>query len=220
MYVEIDVGMGKYASFNSGSSADTTSHNSTQDSNTRTHTLDRSAPSKLGTVGSRAFIDHGTWTLVELGDRKEDGYCPDVVEIDRYDVSVGASFVSKFGVRPELSPTALVVGDTVIGVHPSGEVAPLKNWEIRTRVGTGETGLERACMRGKIPCDFQNSVNSPEGGTNPFLSRSVSSANSADGTVEVFRLHLRGQVLVDRTSEIENLRFRNLRLSNVGSIWI
>ena len=60
-------------------------------------------------------------------------------------------------------------------------------------------------MRGKIPCNFQNSVSSPEGGTNPFLSQSVSSANGVDGAIEVFHLHLRGQVLVGRTPEIENL---------------
>jgi len=137
-YVVIN-GMEAFALFDSGSSADTISPDFAQVSDTRIHTLERAVPLQLGTVGSRASINYGTWTSVELGDRLEDRYYLDVVNIDRYDAILGAPFMRRFGVRLDFETNSIIVGKTVIkALLPEEEAALLKGREVhRGRGGDG-----------------------------------------------------------------------------------
>lgn len=130
-YVTIN-GMEAFALFDSGSSADTISPDFAQVSDARVHTLDRPVPLQLGTVGSRASINYGTWTSVGLGGRTEDRYYLDVVNIDRYDAILGAPFMRKFGIRLDFENNSIVVGGMAIeALLPEEEAALLKGREIR-----------------------------------------------------------------------------------------
>lgn len=125
-------GMEAFALFDSGSSADTISPDFAQVSDTRIHTLEKPIPLQLGTVGSRASINYGTWTSVELGDRLVDRYYLDVVNIDRYDAILGAPFMREFGVRLDFQANSIVVGETAIeALLPEEEAALLKGRVVR-----------------------------------------------------------------------------------------
>ena len=130
-YVEIN-GMEAFTLFDSGSSADTISPDFAQVSDTRIHTLEKPIPLQLGTVGSRASINYGTWTSVEVGGQKEERYYLDVVNINRYDAILGAPFLRKFGVRLDFSSNSIFVGDTVVeALLPEEEAALLKGRGVR-----------------------------------------------------------------------------------------
>ena len=120
-------GMEALTLFDSGSSTDVISPDFAQVSDTRVYTLDKAVPLQLGTVGSRASINYGTRTSVELGDRKEEGYYFDVVNIDRYDAILGAPFMRKFGIRLDFNDNSIVVGEMAIeALLPEEEAAVLK----------------------------------------------------------------------------------------------
>ena len=139
-FVEIN-GMEAFTLFDSGSSADTISPDFAQVSNTRIHTLDRPVPLQLGTVGSRASINYGTRTSVELGGRREDRYYLDVVNIDRYDAILGAPFMREFGVRLDFSSNSIIVGETAIeALLPEEEAALLKGRATPQRRVRGDRG--------------------------------------------------------------------------------
>ena len=134
-YVEIN-GMDAFTLFDSGSSADTISPDFARVGDVRVHTLDKPVPLQLGTVGSRASINYGTWTSIALGGRKEDRYYLDVVNIDRYDAILGAPFMRKFGIRLDFASNSIVVGDAAIeALLPEEEAALLKGRETRRRDG-------------------------------------------------------------------------------------
>jgi len=127
-------GMEAFTLFDSGSSADTISPDFARVSDARIHTLERPIPLQLGTVGSRASINYGTWTSVELGDRREDRYYLDVVNIDRYDAILGAPFMRKFGVRLDFGSNSIIVEDTAIeALLPAEEAALLKGRDTHQR---------------------------------------------------------------------------------------
>jgi len=97
----------------------------------RIHTLDKRVPLQLGTVGSRASINYGTWTTVKLGGRMEARYYLDVVNIDWYDVILGAPFMRKFGVCLDFEANSIVVGATAIkALLPEEEAALLRGQEV------------------------------------------------------------------------------------------
>ena len=125
-FVEIN-GMEAFTLFDSGSSADAVSPDFAQVSDVRVHTLERPVPLQLGTVGSRASINYGTRTSVELGGKRVDRYYLDVVNIDRYDAILGAPFMREFGVRLDFQSNSVIVGDTAIeALLPEEEAALLK----------------------------------------------------------------------------------------------
>jgi hypothetical protein len=125
-FVDIN-GMEAFTLFDSGSSADAISPDFAQVSDARVHTLEKPVPLQLGTVGSRASINYGTRTSVELGGRRVDRYYLDVVNIDRYDAILGAPFLREFGVRLDFQSNSVIVGDTVIeALLPEEEAALLK----------------------------------------------------------------------------------------------
>jgi len=129
-------GMEAFTLFDSGSSADAISPDFVQVSDTRIHTLDKPIPLQLGTVGSRASINYGTWTSVELGDRREDRYYLDIVNIDRYDAILGAPFMRKFGVHLDFGSNSIIVGDSTIeALLPAEEAALLKGRDVRRQKG-------------------------------------------------------------------------------------
>ena len=69
---------------------------------------------------------------MELGDRKEDKYYLDVVNIDRYDAILGAPFMREFGVHLDFQSNSILVGDTVIeALLPEEEAALLKGRDVR-----------------------------------------------------------------------------------------
>ena len=120
-------GMDAFTLFDSGSSADAVSPDFVQVSDARVHTLERPVPLQLGTVGSRASINYGTWCSVELGDKREDRYYLDVVNIDQYDAILGAPFMRKFGIRLDFRSNSVVVGEEAIkALLPAEEAALLK----------------------------------------------------------------------------------------------
>ena len=126
-YVEIN-GMEAFTLFDSGSSADAISPDFAQVSNTRVYTLDKPVPLQLGTVGSRASINYGVRTSIELGGRKEDKYYLDVVNIDRYDAILGAPFMRKFGIQLDFNSNSIAVGGMAISaLLPDEEAALLKS---------------------------------------------------------------------------------------------
>ena len=128
-------GMEAFALFDSGSSADTVSPDFAQVSDMRIHTLEKPVPLQLGTVGSRASINYGAWTSVELGGRAEARYYLDIVNIDRYDAILGAPFMRRFGVRLDFASNSIVVGETAIeALLPEEEAALLKGREVRRGV--------------------------------------------------------------------------------------
>ena len=125
-YVGVN-GMEAFTLFDSGSSADAISPDFAQVSNTRIHTLDKPIPLQLGTVRSRASINYGVRTSVEFGGKKEEGYYLDVVNIDRYDVILGAPFMRKFGIQLDFESNSITVGSTTIrALLPEEEAALLK----------------------------------------------------------------------------------------------
>ena len=132
-YVEIN-GMEAFTLFDSGSSADAISPDFAQVSNTRIHTLDKPVPLQLGTVGSRALINYGVRTSVELTSRKEEKYYLNVVNIDKYDVILGAPFMRKFGIQLDFDSNSIVVRDTTIrALLPEEEATLLKGRGIHRR---------------------------------------------------------------------------------------
>ena len=132
-YVEIN-GMEAFTLFDSGSSTDAMSPDFAQVSDTRIHTLDKPVPLQLGTVGSRASINYGVRTPVEFGDKKEDKYYLDVVNIDRYDAILGAPFMRKFGIRLDFESNSIIVGDTTIrALLPEEEATLLRGRDIRRK---------------------------------------------------------------------------------------
>ena len=130
-FVEID-GMEAFTLFDSGSSADTISPDFAQVSDAGVNTLDKPMPLQLGTVGSRAPIDCGTWTSVKFGGWKEERHYLDVVNIDCYNVILGAPFMRKFGVRLDFRSNLVIVGEAAAGaLLPEEEAVLLKGREIR-----------------------------------------------------------------------------------------
>ena len=125
-YVEIN-GMEALTLFDSGSSTDMISPDFAQVSDTRIYALDKAIPLQLGTVGSRASINYGTRTSVELADKKEEKYYFDVVNIDRYDAILGAPFMRKFRVRLDFNDNSIIVGEVAVeALLPEEEAAVLK----------------------------------------------------------------------------------------------
>ena len=139
-YVEIN-GMDAFTLFDSGSSADTISPDFVRVGDVRIHTLDKLVPLQLGMVGSRVSINCGTWTSIALGDRKEDRYYLDVVNIGRYDAILGAPFMRRFGIRLDFTSNSVVVGDTAIEALLTWEEAALLEGR-DTRQGNGERGQQ------------------------------------------------------------------------------
>ena len=136
-YVEIN-GMEAFTLFDSGSSADAISPDFAQVSDTRIHTLDRPVPLQLGTVGSRASINYGVRTSVEFGNRKEERYYLDVVNVDRYDAILGAPFMRKFGIRLDFKSNLIIVGDvTIRALLPEEEATLLKGRDAHPKDGGG-----------------------------------------------------------------------------------
>ena len=126
VFVEIN-GMEAFTLFDSGSSADTISPDFAQVSDTRIYTLDKPVPLQLGTVGSRASINYGTQTSVEIGGKKVEKYYLDVVNIDRYDAILGAPFMREFGIRLDFTTNSIVVGETAVeALLPEEEATLLK----------------------------------------------------------------------------------------------
>jgi hypothetical protein len=136
-YVEIN-GMEAFTLFDSGSSADAISPDFAQVSDTRIYTLDKPILLQLGTVGSRASINYGVRTSVELASRKEEKYYLDVVNIDKYDAILGAPFMRKFGIQLDFDSNSIVVGSTTIrALLPEEEATLLKGRGIHRR-GEGD----------------------------------------------------------------------------------
>jgi hypothetical protein len=134
-FVDIN-GMEAFALFDSGSSADVISPDFAQVSDARVHTLEKPVPLQLGTVGSRASINYGTQTSVELGGKRVDRYYLDVVNIDRYDAILGAPFMREFGVRLDFLSNSVIVGNTAIeALLPEEEAALLKGRGVPRRGG-------------------------------------------------------------------------------------
>ena len=141
MYVMIN-GMEAFTLFDSGSSADTISPDFVQVSDMRINTLEKPILLQLGTVGSRASINYGTWTSVEVSDQKEERYYLNVVNIDWYDAILGAPFMRKFGVRLDFSSNSIVIGGAALeALLLEEEVALLKGRGAHRR--THEPGVDR-----------------------------------------------------------------------------
>ena len=136
-FVEIN-GMEAFALLDSGSSTDAVSPDFAQVSDMRIHTLDNPIPLQLGTVGSRASINYGTRTSVEIGGRKEENYYFDVVNVDRYDAILGAPFMRQFGIRLDFGSNSILVADTAVeALLPEEEAALLKGRAVRRARDTG-----------------------------------------------------------------------------------
>ena len=134
-YVEIN-GMEAFTLFDSGSSADAISPDFAQISDTRIHTLDKPVPLQLGTVGSRASINYGVKTSVGFGNRTEEKYYLDVVNIDRYDAILGAPFMRRFGIHLDFESNSIIVGDmTIRALLPEEEATLLRGRNIRRNSG-------------------------------------------------------------------------------------
>ena len=132
-YVEIN-GMGAFALFDSGSSADVISPDFAQVSNAHVYALDKPIPLQLGTVGSCASINYGVRTSVEFGSRKEEKYYLNVVNIDRYDAILGAPFMWRFGIQLDFESNAIIIGNTTIrALLPEEEATILKGRGIHQR---------------------------------------------------------------------------------------
>ncbi|KAF9780820.1 hypothetical protein BJ322DRAFT_1010812 [Thelephora terrestris] len=130
-YVNIN-GMEAFTLFDSGSSTDAISPDFARVSNTRIHTLDKPVPLQLGTVGSRASINYGVKTLVEFGNRVEEKYYLDVVNIDRYDAILGAPFMRRFGIRLDFESNLIIVSDMAIrALLPEEEATLLRSRDAR-----------------------------------------------------------------------------------------
>ena len=68
---------------------------------------------------------------MELGDRREDKYYLDMVNIDQYDAILGAPFMREFRVCLDFQSNSILVGDMVIeALLPEEEAALLKGWDI------------------------------------------------------------------------------------------
>ena len=64
---------------------------------------------------------------MEFGGKKEEGYYLDVVNIDRYDVILGAPFMRKFRIQLDFESNSITVGSTTIrALLPEEEAALLK----------------------------------------------------------------------------------------------
>ena len=130
-YVVVN-GIEAFTLFDSGSSADVISPDFAHVSDARVYALDRPVPLQLGTVGSRASINYGTRVPVTIGGNTEERYYLDVVNIDRYDVILGAPSMRRFGVHLDFERNAIIVGGTTIkALLPEEEAALLRGRSTR-----------------------------------------------------------------------------------------
>jgi hypothetical protein len=75
---------------------------------------------------------------VEFGDRAEEKYYFDVVNIDRYDAILGAPFMRRFGIRLDFEKNSIIVGDIAIrALLPEEEATLLKSRDARRDGGEG-----------------------------------------------------------------------------------
>ena len=136
-YVKIN-GMEALTLFDSGSSTDVVSLDFAQVSDTRVYTLDKLILLQLGTVGSHASINYRMNTSVEFRGHKEDRYYLNMVNINRYDVILGAPFMWRFRVRLDFTSNSICVGPTVIqALLPEEEAAVLKGCRARREDSQG-----------------------------------------------------------------------------------
>jgi hypothetical protein len=110
--VEIN-GIPAYALFDSGSSADVMSPDFARVSKTRLFKLDRPVGLQLGCVGSRGLINHGTNASIKLLGVDSRHYF-DIVNVDRYDVILGAPFMTKKKVKLDFEKGQVVVGHSEV----------------------------------------------------------------------------------------------------------
>jgi hypothetical protein len=110
--VEIN-GIPAYALFDSGSSADAMSPDFARISESRLFKLDRPVTLQLGCVGSRGMINHGTNAVTKLRGVETRHYF-DIVNVDRYDVILGAPFMTTKKIKLDFETGQVFAGHTAI----------------------------------------------------------------------------------------------------------
>lgn len=110
--VEIN-GIPAYALFDSGSSADVMSPDFARVSEARLFKLDRPVTLQLGCVGSRGMINHGTNATTKLRGVETRHYF-DIVNVDRYDVILGAPFMTTKKIKLDFETGQVFAGHTAI----------------------------------------------------------------------------------------------------------
>lgn len=110
--VEIN-GISAYALFDSGSSADVMSPDFARVSECRLFKLDRPVTLQLGCIGSRGMINHGTNAVTKLRGVESRHYF-DIVNVDRYDVILGAPFMTTKKIILDFEKGQVLAGHTAI----------------------------------------------------------------------------------------------------------
>ena len=86
-------GLEAYALLDLGSTTISVTHDFARVAKLKVMQLENPVALQLGTVGSRSMINFGAKTRIELGPIQEDDAYLDVVNIDRYDMIVGTTFM-------------------------------------------------------------------------------------------------------------------------------
>jgi hypothetical protein len=126
--------------FDSGSTADSISPDFSRVADLKCFKLDKQVPLQLGCMGSRANINFGTRSVVQVLERVDKDYYFDIVNIDRYDCIVGVPFMRHHEVVLDFKNNSINIhGDVLPALLPAEEATILQG---RKRIALGGSSQE------------------------------------------------------------------------------
>jgi hypothetical protein len=101
------------ALFDSGCTTDAISPELARIADLKVYELKEQVPLQLGTKGSQSKINYGTKACIKYGPVETSQYL-DIVNIDRYDVTLGTVFMRKHGIVLDFGRNRIMKGDKVL----------------------------------------------------------------------------------------------------------